>query len=288
MRRSALWLLLLPALVHAQGQDSTTAERDLMIIAELLPGHYNNANQAYFDGRRDVPESQRADPLDWQIVATDKPLLFDLRINNAPAAQLALNLGEHMALDQVLMGIRYEDGRACTYVWQREAAQFVAQPLPNQCVAATPASLTLAAEQLWIALGTAAPTGTITHKLNLARAFTCHADMPGVGGGRDIPYKRYGEFELHDQGGSVWFETNESPARRLGISLLNVDWPINNYEGLYARDSLVIYVSEDTGNERIEHGYAFTVPDADRIGINLKWLLAMCYRVPNRDARPQL
>lgn len=31
-----------------------------------------------------------------------------------------------------------------------------------------------------------------------------------------------------------------------------------------------------------------TVPDADRIGINLKWMLAMCYRQSNRDATPSM
>ena len=124
------------------------------------------------------------------------------------------------------------------------------------------------------------------YQLHRVRPFKCYADIPGVGGGRDEPYDRYGEFELHDQGGSTWFTTKDG--RELGISLLLVDWPINNYEGVFTRDSFVVYVSEKIDGERMEHGYAFTVPEADRIGINLKWMLVLCYMQSNRDATPYM
>ena len=80
----------------------------------------------------------------------------------------------------------------------------------------------------------------------------------------------------------------EEAARRLGISVFLVDWPINNYEGIFTRDSLVIYVSEELETERKEHGYAFTVPEADRIGINLKWMLAACFMQSNQFATPKM
>lgn len=67
-----------------------------------------------------------------------------------------------------------------------------------------------------------------------------------------------------------------------------VDWPINNYEGIFTRDSFVIYLSEEVDGERKEHGYAFTVPDADRVGINLKWILASCFMKSNRFATPYM
>jgi hypothetical protein len=35
--------------VLAQGQDSTPGERNLLVMAELLPGHYDNVNQNYFE-----------------------------------------------------------------------------------------------------------------------------------------------------------------------------------------------------------------------------------------------
>ena len=35
-----------------------------------------------------------------------------------------------------------------------------------------------------------------------------------------------------------------------------------------------------------DHGYAFTVPDADRLGLNLKWALVSCYMKSNRFETP--
>ena len=114
-------------------------------------------------------------------------------------------------------------------------------------------------------------------------------DIPGVGGGRDIPYKRYGNYQIHDRGGSFSFETEQWEPRTIGITLFHVDWPLNNYEGVFTRDSLVIYVNETKSDgERIDHGYSFTTPVADRVGINLKWALAYCYMESNESARPSM
>ncbi|MEO1034104.1 MAG: hypothetical protein AAFX44_00965 [Pseudomonadota bacterium] len=271
--------LLLPMTVLAQGQDSTPSERNIMIVAAALPGHFVNTNQVYFEGRLDVDEDDRHAPLTWRIEKTDDPRRFTLDIGDA--VQGAIELDVVADGDRLVAQIALDDGPACRYVWTRDAAQFKATAVTG-CEAPLPSTLVLAEDQLWLY----APSAATPWKLHRARKFTCHADMPGVGGGRDVPYRRYDNLELHDQGGAAWFTTAESPPRRLGVSMLLVDWPINNYEGVYARDSLVIYVSEETEAGRVEHGYAFTVPEADRIGINLKWLLAFCYRVSNTDATP--
>ena len=48
-------LLLFPGpKAWAQGQDSTPTERDIMVIAEMFPGRYDNSNQNYFDQRRNL------------------------------------------------------------------------------------------------------------------------------------------------------------------------------------------------------------------------------------------
>ena len=279
-------MLALPALALAQGQDSLPAERDLMIVAAMLPGHYVNANQVYFDSRRALAPERRHAPLEWRIETTDDPLVFAVTMNSAETATLELSVDT--AADQVLMRMTLADGAVCRYAWARRAGQYDALAQADDCASPLPQALELADAQLRVNPGAGdAIVAASPYALNRARSFICHADVPGVGGGRDIPYQRYGQFTLHDQGGAAWFTTDDTPPRRLGLSLLLVDWPINNYAGLYARDSLVIYVSEDTGDGRIEHGYAFTVPDADRIGINLKWLLGMCYRVPNAAATPE-
>ena len=44
---------------YAQGQDGTPAERDLTVIAVMLPGTYDNREQVYFDGRLGIREDAR-------------------------------------------------------------------------------------------------------------------------------------------------------------------------------------------------------------------------------------
>ena len=108
-----------------------------------------------------------------------------------------------------------------------------------------------------------------------------------MGGGRDEPYNRYDDMRVHDQGANAWFKTDSG--RRLGISLFAVDWPINNYKGFFTRDSLVLYILEQLEDGTVkEHGYAFTEPNVERIGINLKWMLANCFLVSGKDAMPSM
>jgi hypothetical protein len=64
---------------------------------------------------------------------------------------------------------------------------------------------------------------------------------------------------------------------------------LNEGDGAFNRNSLVLYVSERQADGGVrEHGYAFTDPAADRIGLNLKWLLANCALVPRAAARPEM
>ena len=37
-----------------------------------------------------------------------------------------------------------------------------------------------------------------------------------------------------------------------------------------------------------EHGYALTLPGTNRIGINLKWLLASCFIIPGKVDTPAM
>ncbi len=70
---AAAWLALAPVSVRAQGQDGQPAERDVQVLAELLPGRYDNWNQNYFDGRRKLPESNRHERLHTRIVRINAP-----------------------------------------------------------------------------------------------------------------------------------------------------------------------------------------------------------------------
>ncbi len=52
------WLLASGSLL-AQGQDSTTFERNLQVISTLIAGGFDNANQSYFDFRTGSENTHR-------------------------------------------------------------------------------------------------------------------------------------------------------------------------------------------------------------------------------------
>ena len=149
--------------------------------------------------------------------------------------------------------------------------------------------LILSYPQLWLT-GAPEPDSerVLDYGLHRTRPFECYVDVPGVGGGRDLPYKRYEGFKIHDRGGQFWFTTEDDNPRELGVTLFQVDWALNNYEGIFTRDTLVIYLNERKDGQQINHGYSFTVPDADRVGINLKWALAFCFQVAGKDQKPYM
>ena len=284
---SLLWLLPLTYAGQslAQGQDTTPWSRDLQVIGVMLPGFYSNANQAYFDGRRKVDDPQSRHNL--LIEPTGKGFAATL---SAPDGTVISNqqwsLDEDDKRQAVRMDISDANGKPlCPVWWTREAAQFSATSDP-ECAEGidSPGALALGEQQMW---WTPRGASEAAVKLHRARQFTCYADIPGVGGGRDIPYTRYDNLSLHDQGAETWFVDKDG--RNLGLRLFNVDWPINNYDGYFTRDSLVIYVIEklDDGSTK-EHGYAFTLPEANRIGINLKWLLASCFMISGKVDTPTM
>jgi hypothetical protein len=251
----------------------------------MLPGFYSNANQAYFDGRRKVDNPQPRHNL--LIETADNG--FDVTLS-APDGTVMSNqrwsLAEDDQREAVRMDISDADGTPlCPVWWARDAAQFSAEG-DAECTEGidSPASLALGEQQFWWIRRGESESAV---KLHRARQFNCYADIPGVGGGRDIPYIRYDNLSLHDQGAETWFVDKDG--RNLGLRLFNVDWPINNYDGYFTRDSLVIYVIEklDDGSTK-EHGYAFTLPEANRIGINLKWLLASCFMVSGKVDTPTM
>jgi len=269
----------------AQGQDTTPWSRDLQVIEVMLPGFYSNANQAYFDGRRKVDNPQPRHNLLIEAASDG----FDITLS-APDGTVMSNQRWSLAEDDQRQAVRMDisdaDGTSlCPVWWTRGAAQFSATS-DTECAEGinSPGALALGEQQFW---WTPRGASDAAVKLHRARQFTCYADIPGVGGGRDIPYTRYDNLSLHDQGAETWFVDKDG--RNLGLRLFNVDWPINNYDGYFTRDSLVIYVIEklDDGSTK-EHGYAFTLPEANRIGINLKWLLASCFMISGKVDTPTM
>ncbi|MEQ8735220.1 MAG: chromophore lyase CpcT/CpeT [Rhodospirillaceae bacterium] len=326
----------------AQGQDGTPAERDLTIIAEMLPGTYDNREQQYFDGRLGVREEARHERLTSTFMRVDLPAfgeyvffvrdhrdndsdnpyrlrLYSLSADNAEAAvrmKIYYLEGEDMIatykdahLEPDLLQDRTPENTmilpGCDVFWRREAGQFHGAMKEGECrwdwpgkgMAITDYHMMLAENALWLRDGTYLEDGTqitgnpdkVYHKLNRARNFTCYADMPGVSGGADIPFTRYGDLKITDQGGMARFTSNEDTPRTIEINLRNVDWPMNNEVGAYTRDSLVMYIFERNtdGTPGAFFGYTFTQPDAERLGLNLGFILVNCHMLSNRDAAPE-
>lgn len=279
-------LLAIAAQAFGQGQDSTPAERQLLVLAEMLPGHYSNANQAYFDTRRGLPEADRHGLLEVVVAPLkDYPgpgRAFSWRERGAEARLVLTTTTD----DPVGIRAAFEspDGAG----WRPDADRVLRIVRSAGGFTGTGSAgfgLQFSARELWLDPGNGEP-----YWLERSREFHCYADIPGVGGGRDLPFERYDGFLLHDQGGEHWFTTRDREQRQLGLRLLRVNWHVlNEANGNFNRNSLVLYVNErlaDGGSK--EHAYAFTAPDADRIGVNLKWMLVNCAMTPREQARPEM
>jgi hypothetical protein len=333
----ALAALLSPTGAHAQGQDSTPGQRDLQVIAEILPGVYDNNEQVYFDKRRNLPEALRHGRARLAIqrvqlpafgehvffvqetLAADlsKPTLLRLYAFETDQDPSVVRMRIHDLGDP---GGAYRDAltkpevlapltraaapseAGCDVLWRREAGQFRGTNAAS-CRGKTPAGsvrreleMLLDSQALWIRSRRINDKGELVsgfadgahYRFNRARQFQCHADIPGVGGGRAEPFKRYGPFPTFDQGGEIRFRTEEAAPRDITINLRHVDWPINNETGAFTRDVLVTYVSEKGADGKPgQSAYSFTEPTVTRSGLNLGWILVLCNMESNRSGKPE-
>jgi hypothetical protein len=332
-------LPLSPSPVHAQGQDSTAGERNLRIMVELLPGLYDNANQASFDGRRKLPAEDRHARTSTTITRIDAPAFGRhafLWVNRTETPQGTVTSSRIATLaagpgsDEVTMrhhlrmsgDIRPEElatltpadlrrTEGCDYHFERRAEHFRGLQRPKACrfewegqPVYTDNEISLSRGDLFVhdhkyrVKDGQRITGVASgdpYWLERARIFHCYADVPGVGGGVDVPFERFDRFTLHDKGGVHWFRSTAHPerglaARDIGLTLRAVTWHVlNEANGNFNRDSLVLSVMEKLPDGSVkEHGYAFTDPDAERIAINLKWMLGNCAMTPRDQAKPEM
>lgn len=100
-----------------------------------------------------------------------------------------------------------------------------------------------------------------------AHDFSCWVTMPRKNG--EGWFFKAG-VPLHDQGGEVWVDTDETPPQRVGLKMRQAVWPYGR-----SRPSLVLYVHKSEDPDRAA-SYTWANPDADRIGLNLRWMQASC------------
>ena len=318
----------------AQGQDSTPAERNLLIMAELLPGTWDNANQQYFDGRRGLPDGDRHARVSTTISRIDAPAFgahaflwvntvgsgdaatssYRIATLSADGPDDAVVMRHYLRLDKPIEDdeiaalqpddLRRTDG--CDYFFVRRAGQFRGRQNARACEfdwdgrrVYTDNTIELSPDDLFFhdhkfdVASDERVSGVASGEpfwLERARWFHCYADIPGVGGGRDIPFERYDDLRLHDRGGIAWFETRGDDTQTIGLTMRRVTWHVLNEDnGNFNRNSLVLYVMKRMPDGSIEPGsYTFTQPDAERIGMNLRWMLVNCSIVPRDEARPTM
>jgi hypothetical protein len=181
----------------------------------------------------------------------------------------------------------------CDVFWKRQENQFVGHVREGACripsrrdgrMLVISDDLVLTENSIWISDRAVDERGEyvfgnragVPHKLQRANMFSCwvatlagakHGDS-GVGLD-DWTFQR--DLLIHDQGGVLPITTPDG--RSFFLKLRAVEWPYGTN-----RPSLTLYVHQ-AGNDRAL-SYAWGEIDAERLGINLRWLQASCTRAP--------
>lgn len=190
------------------------------------------------------------------------------------------------------MAVLKEDGTrrgiGCEVLWNRQGAQFEGHAVGAGCDDVFPepkgdaqlnVRMTLSENDFWVV---AHRGEALTEaRFRRARPFECWtAILRGASHGdtgegmRDWDFRR--GVELHDQGGEAELITDEETPRKIRLKLRNVDWPYGTN-----RPSLTLYIMEGESDRAVS--YAWNEGDAERIGINLRWIQASCTHAPAAD-----
>ncbi|MEM9705282.1 MAG: chromophore lyase CpcT/CpeT [Pseudomonadota bacterium] len=185
----------------------------------------------------------------------------------------------------------------CDVFWRRQANQFIGYMKEGACRVPSERlgqeiiisdDLVLTQDEIWIADRAETVQGDyvfgnkagVPHKLRKIRPFECWtAILPGgvLGdsgeGRRDWDFKR-GNW-IHDQNGVLTVTDPSNTDRQVRLRLRRVEWPSGPN-----RPSMTLYVEDGESTRAVS--YAWTAYDAERIGINLRWLQASCTHSPDR------
>lgn len=173
----------------------------------------------------------------------------------------------------------------CSVDWRRQGAQFQGVANGDGCDDLFPrpdaagdlsVSMSLSDSEYWVSAQRG--DATVEARLRRARPFECWtAILRGASHGdsgegmRDWDFRR--GVTLHDQGGEAELITDEEAPRKIRLRLRNVDWPYGTN-----RPSLTLYIMEGDSDRAVS--YAWNEGDAERIGLNLRWLQASCTHTP--------
>ena len=185
----------------------------------------------------------------------------------------------------------------CDVWWKREGERFHGYMRANACRIDSRRSgrtivitddLILTENEIWIRDAATDTRGAYVYgnkagvhsKLRRIRPFECWASVlrgakhGDSGAGQDSWYFTR-DIWLHDQGGEAVIRTDEAPAREIRLKLRRVEWPYGTN-----RPSLTLYVHEGANERAVS--YAWGEYDAERLGINLRWIQVSCTHAPAR------
>ena len=224
--------------------------------------------------------------------ATEIAFLAERTVEGNAPAQLIHTFSIDPSAEAIrqTMAVPVEDGGhqsvGCDVRWQRRGAQFEGKGEGTGCDALFPrpagdaplnTHFLLSEKEYWVTATRG--EATLEARFRRARPFECwtailrgaeHGDSGE--GMRDWDFRR--GVTLHDQGGEAELVTDEATPRRIRLRLRNVDWPYGTN-----RPSLTLYVLEGDNDRAVS--YAWNEGDAERIGINLRWLQASCTHAPD-------
>jgi hypothetical protein len=285
------------------------AAKDFAVFRSWIAGRWDNERQVFFQAELKPPKADESRRLHIEIAPLSGSGLgedaFVLRekaeggagatlrtriLTLTPAAggvAMRVHAPKAAVADEAKLDAASVDTAPCAILWRRREDQF-AGALDCQRARKGPAQdLILAKDAFWLSDAVLDPPGAVdamaapqpgAFRLRRAEGFTCwtavlrgarHGDSGE--GARDWQFVR--NQPIHDQGGELQITTDETPPRRFFLRLRAVEWPYGDN-----RPSLTLYVHE-AGNSRAL-SYAWGEIDAERIGINLRWLQASCTRNP--------
>lgn len=177
------------------------------------------------------------------------------------------------------LGLSLEtDGTACAYTVVQTDQGFVAESTAP--CAKGPSRLSLSTDGASLTIDR---PGASLIKLRRARPFVCwtavlrgakHGDTGEGARPEDWDFRR--GLWLHDQGGRATVTTDETPARAIELRMRRVEWPSGPN-----RPSLTLYVHA-AGSDRAL-SYAWGEENAERLGINLRWIQVSCTYTPGAE-----
>ncbi len=269
-------------------------DKDLAEIASLIEGRWDNDRHVFFADDAGLNQTRIADRQHIRITALEGgDESFSFKAERTVEGSDPIVLEHTFRINPATLGLEQvtkplnpdgENSDRCVIDWHRQGGGFAGHARAGHCEwmfgpgeegASTVATLNLSEKDFWI------QTKSVDAHLRRARTFECwtailrgaqHGDSGE--GMSDWQFQR--GVEIHDQGGEAELFTDEPDPRRIRLRLRNVDWPYGTN-----RPSLTLYVLEGDNDRAVS--YAWNEGDAERIGLNLRWLQASCTYSPDES-----